>query len=151
MLYYKNYKHSNKFLYNKIINIFINKGRKPVSEKNFKLFLKLFFKTSKKKACVLLKHCVKTNSILLNVKPLKKGTVVFKEIPYFVKRRVRIFYSIKSLKKQNTLVEKLSAHQKFLHVMFSVLNKSNSENSSKDNLIKKIIKKKSQAHFRWFF
>ena len=142
---------SNKFLYYKIVNIFTNKGRKSVSEKNFKLFLNFFFKTSKKKACILLKHCLKTNSILLNTKPQKKGTAIFKEIPYLVKSKIRIFYAIKSFKKQNTLVEKLPAHRKLFNVMISVLNKSSSENALKDNLVNQILKKKSQAHFRWFF
>lgn len=142
-----------KFFYNKIINLFTKKGCKHVSEKFFKAFLKSFFKTSKKKVCFVIKCCIKTNSAVISVKQQKRGNVIFKEIPYFLKYKIRIFYAIKSLNKQTTNLKKVSGKNKnkLLHSVFSSLTKTSSDIFIKRNVTKEALKKKSQAHFRWFF
>lgn len=139
------------YLYYKIINIFSKNGCKSTSEKNFKLFLKSYYKTSKKKACILLMHCLKNNSIVLNIKAQKKGSIVFKEIPFFVKNRIRTFYAIKSLKKQTNEFEKMPIQEKIVSVISSGLKKTSADTTVKLSLTKLALKKKSQAHYRWFY
>ena len=139
------------FLYNKFINLLIKKGYKSSSEKIFRNFVKSFYKASSKKACFVLKHCIKTNSMFLNTKLQKRGRVVFKEIPYFLKNKIRLSYAIKNFKKQTFYFKKIDVIDKMLHVMYNILTKPSSEISQKHILTKQALKEKSQAHFRWFF
>lgn len=96
-------------------------------------------------------HCLKNNSIVLNIKAQKKGSIVFKEIPFFVKNRIRTFYAIKSLKKQTNEFEKMPIQEKIVSVISSGLKKTSADTTVKLSLTKLALKKKSQAHYRWFY
>jgi len=140
-----------KFLYNKFVNLLSIKGYKSSSEKVFRHFLKSFYKVSNKKVCFVLKHCIKTNSMFLDTKLQKRGNIIFKEIPYFLKNRIRLSYAIKNLKKQTFFLKTNVVINKLLHVIFNILTNPGVEISQKHIKTKQVLREKSQAHFRWFF
>jgi ribosomal protein S7 len=137
-------------LKDKIINFLMVDGRRSTSEKNVKFFLVEFYKKSKKECSNVIKHSVKKSSISLGLKTIKRKKTVIKEIPFFIRKSLRISLAIKSIKKKLLKTEKLPVGRKLLSEVFLILKNSSENLVNKQLILNSILKKKMQAHFRWF-
>jgi ribosomal protein S7 len=143
------YVHKNS-LKDKIINFLMIDGRRHTSEKNIKTFLVAFYKKSKKESSNAIKQSVKKCAITLGLKMIKRKKTVIKEIPFFVRKPLRISLAIKSIKKKILKGEKLPIGRKLLSEVFLILNNSSENLANKQLILNLALKKKMQAHFRWF-
>lgn len=139
------------FLKLKFINSFMKKGLKSKSEKNFNLFLKLAYKKIKKNVLFFFKYVLKNSSVVLNIKKIAaKKKKFIKEIPFFLKKPLRLAYAIKTIKiNSNKNKQKKNYEWLFLHCC-DVMKKSHPILTNNQILLQESLKKKIYAHFRWF-
>jgi ribosomal protein S7 len=137
-------------LNDKIINILMLNGCKSTSEKNIKSFLISFYKKSKKCSNNVVKHGIKNYAVSLDLKVIKRKKSVLKEIPFFIQKPLRIKFAIKNLKKKLLATSATPIKDKLLSDIFYALNNSSNNLAGKHIVLSDILKKKMQAHFRWF-
>ncbi len=144
------YKRNTKNIKLKIINIFMVKGLKEISEKNLFNLLKLLNKSNKKKISFLLKNFLIKHSLFLNIKTVKRKKKIFTEIPYLVKPKLRLYFAIKNVL-TNIKHKYESFRNKMMKEIIKVLTKKSS-NSFKilEDSYKNAFTKKAFAHYRWF-
>jgi hypothetical protein len=134
-------------LKNRFYNIFMLNCQKHTIEKNMVLFLKSFYSSCLKNIKSMIKYSIINSSSIFGLKILKKN---IKEIPFFLKKSLRQNLSIKNIK---NLVLKNKKDFLFLALrseISGIMKKSSSLLVNKQILLSEAIKKKTNAHFRWF-
>lgn len=146
-----NTQHFSRKILNKWINLFMVDGKKKLLEKNFQLFLKTAYKNVFKNIKVYLKYALKNSSIIFNIKKIygKKKKIV-KEIPFFLKKPLRLICAIKTLKVHLQKDKKQKFAKKLLDCTLDVLKNSGNIVLHKQEILQESLKKKIYAHFRWF-
>ena len=130
---------------NRFCNIFMKNGYKNTSELIFVNFLKLCFLTCNKNILNFVKYSIINSSLLFFLKASKK-----RDIPFFLKKFLRQTYAVKTIKKIVLNTKALSITTALNKEFFNIMQKSSIILSSNDTTLKDSVKKKSNAHFRWF-
>lgn len=137
------------FLKPKIINYYNKKGLKEVAENNLFKTCKVLNKDLNKDISKIVKCLVIKNSLFFNIKIIEKKKKIFKEIPYFLKPKLRIFYAIKQIleksKKKKNIIFNISNN-----IINQLTKKHSSSLKNKKESYKIIFSKRTFTHFRWF-
>ena len=146
-----NKQHFLRKMLNKWVNLFMVDGKKKLLEKNFQLFLKIAYKNVFKNIKAYLKYTLKNSSIIFNIKKVySKKKKIVKEIPFFLKKPLRLIRAIKTLKLHLQKDKKQKFAKKLFDCTLDVLKNSGNIVSQKQEILQESLKKKIYAHFRWF-
>jgi len=137
----------NIFFKNKLNTVFMIDCKKSTSEKNFLFFFKSFFIFYKKGIKKLLKYGVINSSSLFFLKVSKKSR---RDIPFFLKKSLRQGYAIKLIKKTIFKNKETFFFDTLQKELLKIMQKTSLMLTNNETLLKDAIKKKSNAHFRWF-
>jgi len=149
------YLNFNKYVYtkklnDKMTNSLMSNGHKFMSEKLFKLFLKKFYKNYNKELKFSFKHHIKKTTYSLGVKIIKNNLRIFKEIPFFFRKRLKIALAIKLIENSLKKLKNQQVSEKLLNLLINNLKNISFIALEKKKILQFALIKKTQAHFRWF-
>jgi small subunit ribosomal protein S7 len=144
-------KYNSKFILNyKIINCLMVNGEKQVSEKIFLNTLKLLLQTSSKNIkSILIFSLLKITPIII-VHQNKKKKRIINEIPFLIKRSLRITKAIKNVIKNTKNQSNIFFSEYLKNEIINILKKNSILLLQKEDLQNYALKKKAFSHFRWF-
>ena len=136
-------------IYNIILNLLMQHGNKYLTEKLlFKMFIELQ-KAIKKNLKIVIKYFLKNSIFFMELRKKKKKKKLLQEIPYLIYSKTRLSLVLKKILTVTNKNFKI-----FILLKNEILNSLKNNNKIIENrklTYNNILKKKSFAHFRWFY
>ena len=136
-------------IYNIILNLLMQHGNKYLTEKLlFKMFIELQ-KAIKKNLKIVIKYFLKNSIFFMEIRKKKKKKKLLQEIPYLIYSKTRLSLVLKKILTVTNKNFKI-----FILLKNEILNSLKNNNKIIENrklTYNNILKKKSFAHFRWFY